>query len=172
VSSARVIALVAGREIQTRVRERSFLLSGALSLLMIAAITLLPAFLSPDDGPARIAATDERGAQIAAEASRSTRGAADAVAVERLSPAAARDALEDEEVTAIVSARGVSFRERRATRWSPPPGRRHPPEVSETLEAAGLDAGQRRAALDPARYVSRCSSRATRRRSRAREWRS
>ena len=75
----------------------------------------------------------------------------DAVAIERLSPAAAREALEDEEVAAIVSARGVSFREAPSdslvaalqdadTRL----------RFSKTLEAAGLDAGQRRAALDPA----------------------
>jgi ABC-2 type transport system permease protein len=151
VNSARVIALVAGREIQTRVRERSFLLSGALSLLMIAAITLLPALMSPDEGPERIAATDERGARIAAEAARSAPGAADAIVVERLTPAAARRALADEEVTAIVSAREIAFREAPSdTLVAALQDADARLKVAATLERAGLDAGQRRAALTPA----------------------
>ena len=143
-----VIGLVAWREIQTRVRERSFLLSGALSLLMIAAITLLPALLSPDEGPTRVAATDERGSRIAAAAVAPPGEPQAGVVVERLTPAAARRALADGEVKAIVSARGVTFREAPSeplvaaleaaqTRL----------QASEALARAGLDGRERRAVL-------------------------
>ena len=151
MSSIAVIGLVARREIQTRVRERSFLLSGALSLLMIAAITLLPAFMSPDEGPKRVAAVDERGARIAAAAARSTSAAGGAIVVERLAPVAARRALADGEVAAVLSGRGAMFREapddavlgalREADSRL---------KADEHLRRAGLDADQRRGVLAPA----------------------
>ena len=151
MSSIAVIGLVARREIRTRVRERSFLLSGALSLLMIAAITLLPAFMSPDEGPKRVAAVDERGARIAAAAARSTSAAGGAIVVERLAPVAARRALADGEVAAVLSGRGAMFREapddavlgalREADSRL---------KADEHLRRAGLDADQRRGVLAPA----------------------
>ncbi len=150
MSSLRVIGLVARREIQTRVRERSFLLSGALSLLMIAAITLLPALLSPEEGPERVAATDARGARIASAAARSAPDRRVAIAVERLTPAAAHRALAGEEVAAIVSGHGVTFREAPSDALvSALQQADSRLKAGERLQRAGLDAGQRRAVLAP-----------------------
>ena len=150
MSSTRVIGLVARREILTRVRERSFLLSGALSLLMVAAITLLPALLSPDDGPETLAAVDARGQRIAAEAARSLpeRGA---VAVERLAPAAARRALADGDVAAVVSAREVTFHESPSeTLVAALQQADRRLKVAAALERADVDPAERRALLAPA----------------------
>ena len=151
MSSLRIIGLIAGREIQTRVRERSFLLSGALSLILIAAITALPALLSPDEGPERVAATDARGLQIASEAARSAPGAQAAITVERLTPAAARRALAGEEVEAIVSARGVTFQDDPSDSLVASLQQADARlKSAEALDGAGLDARRRQAVLTPA----------------------
>lgn len=44
-----VVALVMRREISTRVRERSFLISTAITLLIVAAIVIIPSFFDGDD---------------------------------------------------------------------------------------------------------------------------
>lgn len=151
MSSARVIGLVARREILTRVRERSFLLSGALSLLMVAAITLLPALLSPGDGPETLAAVDARGERIAAEAARSLPESAGAVAVERLAPAAARRALADGDVTAVVSARQVTFQASPSdTLVAALQQADRRLKVAAALDRADVDPADRRALLAPA----------------------
>ena len=41
-----MVALVARREITTRVRERSFIISTAVTLLIIAAVIVIPTLLS------------------------------------------------------------------------------------------------------------------------------
>lgn len=148
--STRVIGLVAWREIQTRVRERSFLLSGALSLLMIAAITLLPALLDPDEGPERVAATDARGLRVAAAAARTAPGSEAAIAVERMTPAAARRALAGDEVEAVVSADSVTFHESPSETLTAVLQQADSRlKMTAALERAGFAPEQRRAALQP-----------------------
>lgn len=111
MSSMRVVALVAWREIQVRVREKSFLISGALSLVLITGITLLPTLLSPDSGPEVVGATDARGFRVAQAAARTAPGEEAVIEVRRLDPARARRALAQEDVAATVSARGIAFQE-------------------------------------------------------------
>ena len=96
MSALRTVGLVAWREIQVRVREKSFLVSGAVSLFLIAAITLLPTLLSPDSGPESVAATDARGLQIAQAAARRPAGEEAGIQVRRLAPDRARAALAQE----------------------------------------------------------------------------
>ena len=151
MSSARVIGLVARREILTRVRERSFLLSGALSLLMIAAITLLPAVLSPDEGPERVAATDARGARVATAAARSVDGSQSAIEVRRLGAAEARRALAGGEVAAVVSANRLAFQESPDdTLVAALQDADARLKADEALAAAPIGDEQRRAVLEPA----------------------
>ncbi len=111
MSSLHVVMLVAWREIQVRVREKSFLISGALSLVLIVGITLLPTLLSPDSGPELVGATDARGLQVAQAAARTAPGEEAVIDVRRLDPGRARQALEREEVVATVSEGGITFQE-------------------------------------------------------------
>lgn len=111
MSALHTVGLVAWREIQVRIREKSFLVSGALSLLLIAAISLLPTLLSPDSGPEAVAATDARGLQVAQAAARIPAGDDEGIEVRRLAPDRARSALAEDEVAAVVSGRGITFQE-------------------------------------------------------------
>jgi ABC-2 type transport system permease protein len=96
-----MVALVARREITTRIRERSFLISTLVTVLILVAVIVLPALFSRGDGDATIGvvgstAAVEPALRAAAEANDGT------VTVRRLSDeAAARTAVDDGDVDAV-----------------------------------------------------------------------
>ncbi len=68
-----MVPMVLRREITTRVRERSFLISTAITLLIVAAVVIVPALFSSDDdkvsvglvgSTASLQSTLERAAQV------------------------------------------------------------------------------------------------------------
>lgn len=150
MSSFRVIALVASREISVRVRERSFLVSVALSVLLIAGITLVPALLTPDDGPETVAATDARGLAIARAAAVTAPGEEAVIEVERLGAEQARRALAEDEVVATVSAQGITFQDSTSDEVeSRLQAANRQLAASEALEQAGVARRQAQAILAP-----------------------
>jgi len=149
MSSWRVIRLVAGREIAVRVRERSFLISSALSLVLIAGVTLLPLLMNSDDGLAVVAATDQRGAQVAESAARGPAGD-QRIEVRRLTAEEARRSLAAQDVEAAVSARGITFQESPGDELVARLQEAHRRlAVADALGAAGLGPRQAQAALSP-----------------------
>ncbi|WP_434743648.1 ABC transporter permease [Micromonospora sp. SH-82] len=90
--------LVAAREIQIKIRDRAFLISTALFLLIAAAATILPGILSGDDEPTTVAVSSASGNVVAplTEAGHEVRTVAD--------DAAAEQAVRDGDVGAAVVA--------------------------------------------------------------------
>lgn len=149
--SWRIVLLVARREITVRVRERSFLISGALSLLLIAGITLGPSLLTPPAGPDMVAATDARGVQVAEAAAAAAPSGEEGIEVRRLSSVAARRALAAEDVDAIVSHDGIAFQDATSDELVARLQEAHRQiAAAAALDDAGLSAAQARAALSPA----------------------
>lgn len=96
-----LVGLVARREITTRVRERSFLISTIITLLIIAAVIVIPALLSRGGDKVTVGLV---GAPAAVEPA--LRQAAEAAAVELVTrpygdESAARTAVEDGDVDAV-----------------------------------------------------------------------
>lgn len=96
-----LVALIARREISTRVRERSFLISTAVTVLILVAVIVLPAVFSGDDREVKVGvvgatATVQPALTAAAEANDAT------VTVRPVADeAAARAAVESGDVTAV-----------------------------------------------------------------------
>jgi ABC-2 type transport system permease protein len=97
------VALVARREITQKLREKSFLISMAVTLVIIVAVAVLPPLFGAG-GPTeyRLGATDAESAQIA-EAATQVGGFDLEVKVRRLSAGEAGAALEDGKVSAVIS---------------------------------------------------------------------
>jgi len=97
------IRLVAAREISQRARERSFLISSGVTLVIILLVAVLPGLLGLGD-PSRsvVAAVDDTGAAVARAASANDEPFGVEVEARRLAPAAAQRALAAEEVDAVL----------------------------------------------------------------------
>lgn len=141
------VRLVAAREITTRVRERSFLISIALTLLLIGAVTVVPAWLSADEPPV-IGYTDRAGEALARDAARVP--AEEVPRVVPLSPQAVESALEDGRVDVVVSKAGA-----RAQKAPPAPAlsalqQAHRQRgVAAAVDRSGLSAAQAQSMLSP-----------------------
>jgi ABC-2 type transport system permease protein len=108
VRASEAVRLVARREISSRAREKSFLLSTGFTLVVILAVAILPALLGSDEARYRVAFVTgdgsemmsllERGSALAGDASIDLRSFED--------EGAARAALEDEDVDAVVEGEG------------------------------------------------------------------
>jgi len=105
MSSRRAIAVVARREITSRVRERAFLVSTSLTILLLVAVAVLPAvFGAGDPEKVTLRAAGEQAERIATAAAGNGPALDLDVTVERAADeAAARAAVEDEEADAALA---------------------------------------------------------------------
>ena len=99
------VALVARREVTQRLREKSFLISMAVTTVIIVLVAVIPPLLGAG-GPSKftIAVTDASSAPIGAAARQSAKGFDAELKVRRLSPGTASKALSDGAVDAVLSA--------------------------------------------------------------------
>jgi ABC-2 type transport system permease protein len=148
------IKLVTRREIVERVREKAFLYSTAVSLLLIAGVAALPALIGDDDGGYDVGFVGAASSEIQEVAADPTLSAVDVVIrpKEFDDRAAAESALEAEEIDAAV----VDGEELIGQEEVPPELQTYLQEVSsrlrllEALNEAGLSPGQIQEALNPA----------------------
>ena len=108
MSGGRAVALVARREFSERLRQRSFQVSTAVTLLIVAAIAVLGGLTSGDDSESYEVGTQGAEAAVIARAAASL-GSQQDISVEARaveSEAAARAALEDDELDAVLTANG------------------------------------------------------------------
>jgi ABC-2 type transport system permease protein len=99
--AADVVRLVARREVVERVRERSFIVSTAITVVIIVLVVGLSAVFGGDKGW-DVGATDPAGLDVAQTAARVTAGMDSPVHVHRVAPGAARAQLEDGTLDAVV----------------------------------------------------------------------
>ena len=153
MSGRRAVALVARREFSERVRQRSFQVSTAVTLLIVVAVAILAGLTGGDDSESFEVGT--QGAEAAAIAR-----AADAIGSQQDinvkartvgSEAAARAALEDDELDAVLTANGELL-----TAEEPPAALERLMQVSarevrsaEALRGEGLSDAEVSEALDP-----------------------
>jgi ABC-2 type transport system permease protein len=106
------VALVARREVTQRLREKSFLISMGVTTAIIVLVAVIPPLLGAG-GPSKftIAVTDASSAPIGAAARSTAKGFDAELKVRRLSPAAAREALDSGDVDAVLSAGGLRAKE-------------------------------------------------------------
>jgi len=89
VTGRRAVLEVARREVVERVRERSFLVSTLVTLLIIAAVVVLPQVLGGDGVQRKVAVASPAGAELAAAAQARAPALDVTIAVRRASPAEA-----------------------------------------------------------------------------------
>ena len=148
------IKLVMRREIVERIREKAFLYSTGVSLLLIAGAAALPAFIGDDDGGFDVGFVGAASSEIQQAAADPTLSAVDVVITPREydDRAAAESALEAEEIDAAV----VDGKQLIGLQEVPAELQAYLQEVSsrlrllETLNEAGVPPGQIREALNPA----------------------
>ena len=108
MSGGRAVALVARREFSERLRQRSFQVSTAVTLLIVAAIAVLGGLTSGDDSESYEVGTQGVEAAAVARAADSL-GSRQDISVQARpvrTEAAARTALEDDELDAVLTANG------------------------------------------------------------------
>jgi ABC-2 type transport system permease protein len=112
VRGRQAVALVARREVTQRLREKSFLISMGVTTVIIVLVAVIPPLLGAG-GPSKftIAVTDASSAPIGAAARSTAKGFDAELKVRRLSPAAAREALDSGDVDAVLSAGGLRAKE-------------------------------------------------------------
>jgi ABC-2 type transport system permease protein len=119
VSPRQAIGLVARREVLERTRERSFAIGTAVTILILAAIVLLPAVFGGGDEDVTVAAAGDRGAALVQAAAKADDPFDVAVHLRRTdSDAEARRLLRDREVDVAVLGDGRTI----LRRGGPPDG--------------------------------------------------
>jgi ABC-2 type transport system permease protein len=152
MSGLAAVLLVARREIVTRTRERSFLISTLVTIGIIAAIVVLPDALGFGDEKATIAASSPQGEQVAAAAAPAARALDLELTVQRLDEAQARRRVQDGDLDAALVGEGPRVLVRSDLDDDLGAVLRHAAAGVRTdaaLSRAGLDEAQRRAALSP-----------------------
>ena len=145
------VALVARREVTQRLREKSFLISMGVTTVIIVLVAVIPPLLGAG-GPSKftIAVTDASSAPIGAAARQSAKGFDAELKVRRLSPAAARRALDSGDVDAVLSAGGLRSKEEpddKLTGMIDTAARQV--HQADALRAAGLQGAELQRALTP-----------------------
>ena len=145
------VALVARREVTQRLREKSFLISMGVTTVIIVLVAVIPPLLGAG-GPSKftIAVTDASSAPIGAAARQSAKGFDAELKVRRLSPAAARQALDSGDVDAVLSAGGLRSKEEpddKLTGMLDTAARQV--HQTDALRAAGLRGAELQRALTP-----------------------
>ena len=145
------VALVARREVTQRLREKSFLISMGVTTVIIVLVAVIPPLLGAG-GPSKftIAVTDASSAPVGAAARQSAKGFDAELKVRRLSPAAARKALDSGDVDAVLSAGGLRAKEEpddKLTGMIDTAARQV--HQADALRAAGLQGAELQRALTP-----------------------
>ena len=108
--SRRAIALVARREITQRTRERSFLVSTVFTLVILAAIVVLPNLLGLDENSQTVAVASPQGERVARAAGPESRALGVDLSVERVaSEQLARAMVEDGDADAALVGDGPTI---------------------------------------------------------------
>jgi ABC-2 type transport system permease protein len=108
VSGRHAVGLVARREIVERAREKSFLVSAVINIVIVVAVILLSAVLGGEDEYV-VGFTGDR---TVAEAAQRTAAASDVtVELREVSPAAGREGLEDGSLDAVLTGDGIEAQE-------------------------------------------------------------
>jgi len=102
VTGRRAVLEVARREVVERVRERSFLVSTLVTLLIIAAVVVLPQVLGGDGVQRKVAVASPAGAELAAAAQARARALDVTVDVRRAAPGEAERLVRDGEADAAL----------------------------------------------------------------------
>jgi ABC-2 type transport system permease protein len=147
----RAVALVAWREITQRLREKSFLISMGVTVVIIVLVAVVPPLLGAG-GPAKftVAVTDASSAPIAAAARASAPGFDARLKVRRLSAAKARAALDSGDVDAVLSAGGLRSKEEPDDKLTGMiDGAARQVHQADALRAAGLSGAELQRALTP-----------------------
>lgn len=149
MSGLQAVGLVARREIVERVRERSFLVSTSISVVIIFLVVGIGSLLGGSSGWV-VGVSDPAAAPIARAAERATAGSDKPVHVRRVAPGAVRSQLEDGSVDVVLD--GRSIRSKKApdgTLTSLLRAAARQAAAQATLRSAGVDPGTVRRALDP-----------------------
>jgi ABC-2 type transport system permease protein len=145
------VALVARREVTQRLREKSFLVSMGVTVVIIVLVAVIPPLLGAG-GPSKftLALTDASSAPVAAAARQSAKGFDAELKVRRLSPAAARKALASGDVDAVLSSGGLRAKDEpddKLTGLIDAAARQV--HQADALRAAGLQGAELQRALTP-----------------------
>ncbi len=151
MTARETVSIVARREMSERLRQKSFLVSTGITVLIVLAVATVPSLFGGGDDPFRLAAADDGGSEVVRAATRlAPQFDAEVEVVRPKGPAAARRALADDELDALVGARTIDSRE------EPESDLLELLQVANrqvagdrALETAGVDESARRAALDP-----------------------
>jgi ABC-2 type transport system permease protein len=100
--SAGLVRLVASREVASRIRDKNFLISSAVILLLLLGVMAFQVAVSGGDGPARLAVVEDDGRLGPALEAQGEAVGVDVEVVDLPDEAAARDAVEAEEVDAVL----------------------------------------------------------------------
>jgi len=145
------VRLVARREITQRVREKSFLISMLVSLIIVGLVAVVPTVLGLGGDEAYTVGVVDPSARPVADAAARSAGAFDAkLTIRRIAPADAEQALADGDVDAVLSARGLRSQEKpddALVRVLQAANRQV--RAAQVLREAGLPPAQARRALAP-----------------------
>src|SRR3954454_6809911 len=145
------VRLVARREITQRVREKSFLISMLVSLIIVGLVAVVPTVLGlGGDGGYTVGVLDPSARRVADAAARSACAFDAKLTIRRIAPADAEQALADGDVDAVLSARGLRSQEKpddALVRVLQAANRQV--RAAQALREAGLPPAQARRALAP-----------------------
>jgi ABC-2 type transport system permease protein len=145
------VVLVARRELTQKLREKSFLVSTGVTVVIILLVAVVPPLVGAG-GPSKftIAVADAGSAPIAAAAQREARGLDTRLKARRLSPAAARAALAAGDVDAVLAAGVLRSKEQPDDRLvGIVDGAAREVHQVDALRAAGLRGAALQRALNP-----------------------
>ena len=155
MSGRGAVALVARREITERIRDKAFLISLGVSVLIVGLVAVLPTALGLGGAKEFTVAVIDRSAQPVATAAARGADAFDAkLELRRIAPARAADALANGDVDAVLSARGIRSQQKpddalvRALQAA-----NRQVRSAEALRGAGLAPAQARRVLAPPALV-------------------
>jgi ABC-2 type transport system permease protein len=152
MSARAIIATVARREIGERLHQKSFLVSTAITLVIVVLAAVVPSLFG-DDGPERYAvAAAEPSASAVVGAARQVAPQFDSRVDVRTYPdvAAARRAVADEKLDALVGARSIETLEEPSEELEQIlQGASRRVAQERALDAAGVQGATRQQALDP-----------------------
>lgn len=151
MSASRTIALVARREITQRVREKSFAISTAVSILIIVLVGVLPQALGLGGKDSfTVGVVDSGGAAVAQVASRGADAFDAEITVKRLAPGDVDGALADGDVDAVLQGGGLRSEEKpEDSLVNALQAANRQVRAQEALQRAQLSPEEQRAALAP-----------------------
>jgi len=152
MSGRQAVGLVARREITQRIREKAFLVSLVVSLLIIALVAVLPSALGLGGTQTHTVGVADPAAQPVATAAARRADAFDAeLKLRRIRPSQAVSALAHGDVDVILTRRGIRSTEKQDDALvNALQAANREVRAAEALRSAGLDPAEQRRALAPA----------------------